>query len=582
MHLRSLASLVLSLNLLACGTLGSRTQARDAHAPLPWVGAVYPVGDDGEVRIDRYDGVVTLVRGGQIYASTASADMPGQIVGVVAAMALAEEGPTLLRFGQLGFGSGMEVAVELRGGARAVDVFERYGHVVAAAESIASTTGLTYQEGERRPVHPALRLVPPEQAVEEQFLRYDVVLSPAATSAMADLRTLIIVERLENLVALLSSGGIMVQHLPAADMQPETFQRLLRTFANVFPYMMVIGASPRSTDLFMIGSSNPLLFRPEHLYAISETPGLADLLRNAGLTHPFDIAARVLFASREEVMTFVQGAQPNTVRDPIAADAIEPLPALPAPDAPEAEHQRWQEAVDEHRQRFQRLELLRQQMYGLDWTAGQVCPDGPSEPGCLLTDVTHDEQGADVLAELSLSLMAAGRFVEAQLTLETAAGLGQSQVLSRAQQVLTLLLDAPPDLDERLPETLVDVRTAIVEGRCGDALGAVEQVIGGDAERSPDDCLVAAYALVHCRGEDPEAMDQVATLVQPLADDAAFAQRYPEVLYMVGRAAMVQGQYQRATWSMVDYVSRSAPPQHDETQPPAAPPSTPSPDAHDS
>jgi spermidine synthase len=519
------------------------------------------VTDADEVRVDRYDRTIDLVRGGRVYGSNLPEDMSGQVVGMLAALAISPEGPTLLRIAQVGFGTGASVAVALAAGSRAVDVFEQDGHVVAAAEALAPVTGLTFQPEERRPVHPALRIVPPDQAAEEEFLRYDVIFSPPATSVMAGPRVLLTVGRLENLASLLTSGGILVHHLPLADMQPETAHRLLRTFAHVFPYMVVVSAGRGSSDAFLIGSSSPLLFRAQSLRALGQAPALAELRRaGGGLAHPFDLAARVIFSSRAEVLAFVEGAQPATAADPLPTDAVAARPPVPRPDAPEADRQAWQEALATHRHLFQRMEMLREQMYGLDWTHGQVCPEGPEAQGCLLADPGPGEQGAETLVELALSLMAAGRFVEAQDTLESAAELAETPVLDRAQQVLTLLLDAPPDLGRRLPEALEPVRTALDGGRCDAALAAARPVAESGDRASLEDRLVAAYALVRCEGEDPAAMEQVASLTAPLARDSAFAGRYPEALYLAARSAVVRGAYEDATWTMVDYVARVEPP----------------------
>ena len=50
-------------------------------------------------------------------------------------------------------------------------------------------------------------------------------------------------------------------------------------------------------------------------------------------------------------------------------------------------------------------------------------------------------------------------------------------------------------------------------------------------------------------------MERVATLVGELAENRDFFERYPETLYFEARSAMVRGDYDRATWIMVDYVS---------------------------
>lgn len=558
---RAALLLALAWAVTACGA-GQTPRGDRASRPL-WVYALYPypVTEAQEVRIDRYGQTINLVRGGQVYGSNRPEDMAGQIAGMLTALAVAPEGPTLLRVAQIGFGTGASVAVALGAGSRAVDVFEQDGHVVGAAEVLAPVTGLTFQPGEHRPVHPALRIVPPDEAAQEEFLRYDVIFSPPATSVMAGPRVLLTEARLENLAGLLTSGGIVVHHLPLADMQPETAHRLLRTFANVFSYMVVVSAGRGSSDAFLIGSSSPVLFRARSLRALDQSPALAGLRRAAeGLDQPFDLAAHVIFSSRAEVLEAAEGAQPATARDPVPEDAVVAPPAAPRPEAPEAERQAYQAALAAHRQRFQRMEMLRDQIFGLDWALGQVCPEGPETPSCLLADLTRDFQGAETLAELSLSLMAAGRFVEAQDTLESAAAFGDTAVRDQAQQVLTLLLDAPPDLGRRLPEALEPVRTALEAGRCDQALEASRPTAEAGDRASVEDRLVAAYALVRCRGEEPAAMEQVAQLATPLALDDAFAGRYPEALYLVARSAMVRGAYEDATWTMVDYVARVAPP----------------------
>lgn len=559
---RAALLLALAWAVTACGGAQTPRGGDRGQRPL-WVYALYPypVTEAQQVRVDRYGRTINLVRDGRVYGSNLPEDMTGQVAGMLTALAVAPEGPTLLRIAQIGFGTGASVAVALDAGSRAVDVFEQDGHVVGAAEALAQVTGLTFQAGEHRPVHPALRVVPPDEAAQEEFLRYDVIFSPPATSVMAGPRTLLTEARLENLAGLLTSGGILVHHLPLADMLPETAHRLLRTFANVFPYMVVVSAGRGSSDAFLIGSSSPVLFRTRSLRALDQSPALERLREAAGgFDHPFDLAAHVIFASRAEVLEVVEGAQPATARDPLPEDAVVAPPDAPPPDAPEAERRTYEEALAAHRQRFQRMEMLRDQIYGLDWSLGQVCPAGPETPTCLLADLTRDSQGSETLAELSLSLMAAGRFVEAQDTLESAAEVGDDAVLAQAQQALTLLLDAPPDLGRRLPEALEPARTALAGGRCDQALEATRPIVEAGDGASLEDRLVAAYALVRCRGEEPEAMEQVAQLATPLAQDAAFAGRYPEALYLVARSAMVRGAYEDATWTMADYVSRVPPP----------------------
>lgn len=541
---------------------GAGLQQGDAQVQgaQPWVRAVYPVTDDAPVRVDRYDHATTLVRGGRIYGSDADNDLRAQVVGMAAALAFSAEGPSLLRVGQVGFGAGTSVAVALGAGSRTVDVFERDGHIVAAAEAISDVSGLTFQDDTRRPIHPALRLVPPEQAVQERFLRYDVLLSPPATSVIASPHRLITVERLENLIALLNSDGVLVHHLPAYDMQPETYRRLLRTFAHVFPNMVVVSAGRYASDTFLVGSASPLRLEVENLNALANAPGLDDLIEIGHLSHPFDLAARVVFASRQEVLAFTQNAEPISASAPLPASATPARPPVPAPDAPEAEQAAWREALEQHRQRFQRMEMLRDQMYDMDWPHGQLCPEDPDDSSsCLVAGFEANERGAEQMADLALSLMAAGRFVEAQVILEDAAAIARGALVTNAQRVLRLLLDEPPELTSRLPDALEPALTALRDGQCDQALAASAELAPDSASTSHEERLVAAYSLARCQPEDLEAAEQVARLIAPVAEDDATVSQYPEALYLLARSAMILGQYELATWTMVAYVSRAEP-----------------------
>ncbi len=456
----------------------------------------------------------------------------------------------MLRVGQVGFGTGVSVGVALGAGSRMVDVFEADGRVVTAGENLSSASTLTYQEG--RLVHPSLRVVDLERARQERFLRYDVLVTPAATSAMVGPQALVTVERLEALNALLGSDGVLVHHLPAYGMQPEIYRRFLRTFARAFPYMIVIAAGPQSGDTFLIGSSSPLTFRPGALRTLSDNPSLTDLWSAARLEQPMDLPARVVFSSRQEVLTFSEGSASVSSRAPLGADDVPPPPSVPRPEAPETARTEWEAEMEEYRTRFERMEILRRQMSGLDWSYGQVCPDGPRERSCLLTGLRRGGAAAPSIGALALSLMAAGRFVEAQLTLDATEHWSADPRLREAIDVLALLLEPPNDSSARLPEVLPELRRALSEGRCADALTATESAPSEPEEA--EERLVLGYALVRCQPEELPAMERVAALLVPLLEAGGETAEIPLLSYLLARSAIVSGEYPSATWLMLQFV----------------------------
>jgi len=542
------------MSLIALGGCAALLPAQDGttgerHQTPPWVRALYPSTERSEIRIDRYPGQMVLVYGDRIYGSTGD-DMPGQVFGMLIGLALSPTGPRMLSVGQVGFGTGISVGVALAAGSRMVDVFEQDTRLVEAGAETAGISGLTYQAD--RPLHPSLRVVTPEDAASEHFLRYDVLLSPPATSVIGGPANLVTVERLEALGSLLGSQGVLVHHLPAYGMQPEIYRRFLRTFARAFPYVLVFVAEPGSGDTFLVGSNTALLFRPVALRTLSDNPALADLWRAARLDQPMDLAARLVFASRQEVLDFAEGAVSISERTPLEPDDLPQPPPVPPPDAPASERHAWEDAREQYDRRHERMTLLRQQMDGLDWVYGQVCPEGPGTRDCLLAVPAGDEGAAAQVAALALSLMAAGRFVEARLTLEACWDAAQDESLRAPIEVMTYLLEEPLDLAAQLPEALSPVREPLAGGRCNEALAAAEPLLATSASGALEDRLVLAYALVRCRPEEPDAMETVRAILEPA--EGASVPASPLLSYLRARSAVVRGDYPAAVRHMREYV----------------------------
>ena len=564
---RAVAILAVMVVSACSGSLSGREGTTpDGQEAPPWLKALFPTAAEGEIRIDGYPGQKVLLRNGRVYGSDGE-DMPGQVIGMLAGLALSPSGPRMLRVGQVGFGTGVSAGVALAAGSRMVDVFEADPRMVRAGRELASASTLVFQED--RLVHPSLRIVDPARAVEERFLRYDVLVSPPATTAVVGIESLLTVERIEALNSLLGSGGVLVHHLPVYGMQPETYRRFLRTFARAFPYMLVLAAGPGSGDTFLIGSSSPLQFRPSALRTLSDNPSLTELWRAGGLEQPMDLAARVVFSSRQEVLAFSEGAVSVSTRAPVSAADVPPPPPLPTPQAPTAERATFETAWQAYQERFERLDLLRQQMWGIDWSYGQVCPDGPEERNCLLTGIRPGAEAATAVGALALSLMAAGRFVEAQLTLDATEELAEAPQYAEANHVLALLLGTPSDLSAMLPDALPDLRGAIAEGRCPAALAMVPAASNDPS--APADRLVISYALVTCQPEELTAMETVATLLTPLLEQGVVRALNPLLSYLLARSAIVSGEYPSATWLMLEHVRalRVETPDHGVT---AAPP----------
>ncbi|MBI3449938.1 MAG: fused MFS/spermidine synthase [Acidobacteria bacterium] len=94
--------------------------------------------------------------------------------------------------------------------------------------------------------------------------RYDVIISEPSNPWMTVASNLFTKEFFEIGRERLKPGGVFAQWLQLYGMQPSDLRALTRTFASVFPNVMVFNTIP-DADLVLIGSDKPLAFDMEKL-----------------------------------------------------------------------------------------------------------------------------------------------------------------------------------------------------------------------------------------------------------------------------------------------------------------------------
>lgn len=94
--------------------------------------------------------------------------------------------------------------------------------------------------------------------------RYDVIISEPSNPWMTVASNLFTKEFFEIGRSRLNEGGVFCQWLQLYGMQPQDLKALARTFAHVFPNVLVFNTIP-DADIVLLGSEEPLLFDRERL-----------------------------------------------------------------------------------------------------------------------------------------------------------------------------------------------------------------------------------------------------------------------------------------------------------------------------
>jgi len=214
--------------------------------------------------------------------------------------------------------------------------------------------------------------------------------------------------------ALLTEGGVFLQHVQLYEIEPADHRRLMRTLAEVFGHLMVFAPEPLSSDSLVLASQAPLRLHLDRLGAWAGHERWTDSLEPVSW---FDPLADLLFADRAEVMRYVGDAAPITDANPMAPLALRPpLPELRVDGAFDMERfDAHSAAVDEFQSQFDPEFLA--SFHRADRTEGEPCR-GMALDACPAVVMPAATGETDPEAEYALSLIGNGWFVRAANRIE--------------------------------------------------------------------------------------------------------------------------------------------------------------------
>lgn len=134
--------------------------------------------------------------------------------------------------------------------------------------------------------------------------RYDVIISEPSNPWITGVSDLFTVDHFRAASQALAPHGIFCQWVQLYELSPENIQAVFRAIAAVFPYMVVFAAEDLSSDTVILASYEPLPLDLERVERAMGTPAAQRELERAYIYSPFDVFARVILATREEVLAY--------------------------------------------------------------------------------------------------------------------------------------------------------------------------------------------------------------------------------------------------------------------------------------
>jgi spermidine synthase len=250
-------------------------------------------------------GNVWLANNGKIDASTTS-DMPTQVL--VAHTPFLFTGDRAKNVALIGLASGITLgAITLHDEPTNIDVIELEPAMAEATEFFRAwnhaalddpRVNVLANDGRNQ-----LLLTPPRT--------YDIIVAEPSNPWLTGVSNLFTREFFEMGKTRLAPGGIWSQWVQMYGMDERDLQSIMRTFATVYPYVLVF-STIEDADLVMIGSDSPLPFDLAAASALAnKNPKVDAELAAVGVDDGYDLLCHFLF-DRDTLLWRTQGIPLNT------------------------------------------------------------------------------------------------------------------------------------------------------------------------------------------------------------------------------------------------------------------------------
>jgi spermidine synthase len=477
----------------------------------------YKDGIATTVSVDQWGKVFSLKNNGKVDASN-DADMPTQIsVGLLPLLLYHNDHAPKVAL--VGFGSGVTAGAVTQYPIASLEVVELEPAIYEASHFFDSVN--------QRPLeNPKVRALAGDgrNFLSQRSDLFDVIISQPSNPWITGVSNLFTREYFQDIKARLRDDGIFCQWAQLYEMAPWNIKAIYRTLAQEFPYVMVFAAEDLSSDTILIASRHPINLDVRQIARAFQDPIVAAEAKRAGFASPHDVPAFLLLGP-EELRSFTAGARINT-DDNALIEFAAPRDLLG----------------------YAKFDPYLAKIYGPMWPYGRLSElvagyDGPDR--------------AVSMARLARSLLAHGKSREAHLWQRRAEAAGSAPEVAHSHLLLDLVAtreDRDPEIalapDDGLqppvpPPGLAPAVAERVRGDYQQIVALVDKNKFASAFKVVDDWpeetwgtklgkdVALLTGVLEYKAEFyGDAIDEL----KPLADDAEYVKRRPELLYYLGRA----------------------------------------------
>jgi spermidine synthase len=495
----------------------------------------YKDGIATTVSVDQWGKVFSLKNNGKVDASN-DADMPTQIsVGLLPLLLYQNDHPPKVAL--VGFGSGVTAGAVTQYPIASLEVVELEPAIYEASHFFDSVN--------QRPLqNPKVRALVGDgrNFLSQRSDQFDVIISQPSNPWITGVSNLFTREYFQDIKARLRDDGIFCQWAQLYEMAPWNIKAIYRTLAGEFPYVMVFAAEDLSSDTILLASRHPINLDVRQIARAFEDPITAAEAKRAGFASPHDVPAFLLLGP-EELRSFTAGAAVNT-DDNALIEFAAPRDLLG----------------------YAKFDPYLAKIYGPMWPYGRLSElvagyDGPDR--------------AVAMARLARSLLGHGKAREAHLWQRRAEAAGSGPEVAHSRLLLDLVatredrdpeialapddgLQAPvppaglaPAMAERVRAEYQQIVALVEKNKFASAFKVVddwpEETWG---TRLGKDVALLSGVLEYKAEFYGDAIDEL----KPLADDAEYVRRRPELLYYLGRSYYANASCAKAVAALERFI----------------------------
>ncbi|MBN2714357.1 MAG: fused MFS/spermidine synthase [Deltaproteobacteria bacterium] len=514
----------------------------------------YADGVTTTVSIEMWGRHIALKNNGKVDASNGD-DMPTQVMVAAYPLLFHPRGPENLDVAIVGFGSGVTVGAALEFPIKHVDCVELESAVIEASSVFGGIDGAPVQPEfdvnhlvYRDQSDPGFDWNDPNTFVINDRLsvfandgrnflaaspkQYDVIISEPSNPWITGVSNMFTSDAFRSSSRALKNDGIFAQWVQLYEMSPGNIKTIFRTFASVYPHVMLFSAEDLSSDTVLLGSFEPLEFNLERMDKIIADRRVQRELNRAYIFSATDVFARVLLANRDEVLTYTNGKD---------RDGWDSLP-INTDDNAHIEFAAPKDLIS-----FRKYAGYLATIYTSSWQFGKLRHQ--------LTGLGEGTQKAENMSRLATSLLMNGRKTEAAWFVRQALQIDKTNPsVDLAARMLLLLqgravADAPefepvsPAAGMRrsdiqtLEKSTADMALSLNKKAYQFALGQF-LLLPEKLWRRGGPTMLHLKGYLHFRNASPtdstECEDAIDVLTQLAREHADYVERHPDVYYYLG------------------------------------------------